>query len=201
MIYWNFYLLKEYENLSIVRKNKNSGISLHWSNEPYLVSIEQNHKSLDEEDAKLKLENSLNIYPLKEGKTIINGQGEGDLLMNLDDSAIEIDLSDSNVRKNHCCLDKLESKVFVQPINGSVQVNNRVYEPGIGQIELCSGDFLIVGDLYLFQYQNPTEMAEKMDVKPKGQINLVKLFKMLLLDSSDTDKPSRGTLLKVRKIT
>lgn len=202
-----FLVIKEYENFSIVRKNKNTGISLHWSNEPYLVSIEQNHKSavsssassdldLGEENstATIKLENSLNIYPLKEGKTVINGQGDADFAIGMEDSVTEIDLNDASVRKTHCCLHRLETKVFVQPINGPIQINNRLYESGLGQIELCSGDFLIVGDFYLFQYQNPTDFNE---AKPKGQFNLVKLFKMLLLDANNDDKEDREMMLKV----
>lgn len=167
-----------------------------------MVSIEQNQKSPVssssdfEEDVKLKVENSLNIYPLKEGKTIINGLGEADFMLDMDDSVTEIDVNDSTVRKTHCVLNKLEAKAYVQPMNGSIQINNRVYEPGIGEIELCSGDFLIVGDSYLFQYQNPTD-NKPTGAQPKGQINLVKLFKMLLLDAGENNRGEKEMMLKV----
>lgn len=144
-----------------------------------------------------KIENSLNIYPLKEGKTLINGLGESDLMLSMGEAVAEIDLDDLGVLKTHCCVQKLDSRVFVQAINGSIQINNRVYEPGVGQIELCSGDFLIVGDCYLFQYQNPSDFAP-VDLKPRGQVNLVKLFKMLLLDAAaDSDQAEREVTLKV----
>lgn len=182
---------------------------MHWSNEPYLVSIEQNQRSPassasdfgddpSRQQQSLKIENSLNIYPLKEGKTLINGSGESssDLMLGIDDAVTEIDLDDANVRKCHCCLHKLDARVYVQAINGPIQVNNRVYEPGVAQVELCSGDFLVVGDFFLFQYQNPTDFAP-VDLKPRGQINLVKLFKMLLLNTADSDQSEREAALKV----
>ncbi len=179
-----------------MRKNKNTGISLQWSNEPYLVSIEQNRpRTPDMEEKEGKVEKSLNIYPLKEGKTLINGTGEAGLMLGMDDIVTEIDLNDPTVKKTHCCLQKLETKVYVQPINGCIQVNNRVYEPGIGQVEMCSGDFLVVGEFYLFQYQSPG--YEPIGVKPKGQVNLVKLFKMLLLENSDSDQAECEAYLKV----
>lgn len=117
-------------------------------------------------------------------------------MLGIDDSVTEIDLDDANVRKTHCCLHKLDSRVYVQAINGPIQVNNRVYEPGVAQVELCSGDFLVVGDYHLFQYQNPTDFAPT-DLKPRGQINLVKLFKMLLLDAADSDQMEREAALNV----
>lgn len=182
-----------------------------------MVSIEQNQRSPassasdfgddpsgsgdpSRQQQSLKIENSLNIYPLKEGKTLINGSGESsDLMLGIDDAVTEIDLDDANVRKCHCCLHKLDARVYAQAINGPIQVNNRVYEPGVAQVELCSGDFLVVGDFFLFQYQNPTDFAP-VDLKPRGQINLVKLFKMLLLNTVDSDQSEREALLKVIKL-
>lgn len=194
---------------------------MHWSNEPYLISIEQHRNQLheqqqqqtqactptDADDDVSSKQNSLNIYPLKEGKTMLNGTTINSMensistdLTSMDDSVTEIDLNDATVSKTHCCLHKLGTKVYIQPINGAIQVNNRLYEPGVGQIELNSGDFLVVGDFYLFQYQNPVVVGKietgfgKIDTN-LSHINLVKLFKMLLLDAGDVDRSERDRVL------
>jgi hypothetical protein len=134
---------------------------MHANNQPYLISIEDN--SL--------LHNGINIFPLKEGKTLFGPRS--------DDKQIDNQI-DVYIHGNHSCfLQRLdENKVFLHIINGEFQLNDKILPINDTEddIELKNGDILIIGDVDMFKFFNPLDSIDLFSSSSFAKKNSLKIL-------------------------
>ena len=179
---WQKYrsIFDENENLTLEKKQK-SGVSLYASSQPYLVVI----------DEPIPNSNGLSIYPLRNGKTLIGTAA--------DQNEILIYAQNKNLS---CYLHRTENKVYLNPLTGYCQVNNKVIMNELSDvhleelsIELRHGDLILLGERNLFRFNSPNEIVDDNSIledEPKDTDNLTLsyLMRKLIEDKEKRDEIS-----------